>query len=255
MNRHAAAALLLALWLCVLGPSTKSLVTPNGKDAKLDAAKALRLSIKAALQPSTFSAKNAEAARSVAQQAAVLEQLAPPVAWKNGDLQLLNGTWDLLYTSNGEVDRGNLRQLGVDVLEKVQQEIDVKAGRLRNVLTLSPWPSSKWPLGPLQGVLQQLEASRIVLRLDHRFEAYGQSRLRIVLEKLDRSLEGPSLEGLAALIPRSSRYDLPLGPAAQLGAGRFDTTVLQGDLRISRGAAPLNELRIFQRKTCEKGVP
>eukprot|EP00434_Breviolum_minutum_P037285 symbB.v1.2.033056.t1/scaffold4047.1/size45603/2 len=149
------------------------------------------------------------------------------------------------------------RQLGLpgftgSILQKVQQEIDVKAGRLRNVLTLCPWPSSS-SLVPLRGVLEQLEASRIVLRLDHRFEAYGQARLRIVLERLDRTLEGPPMEGMASLIPRSSSYPLPLGPAAQLGAGRFDTTVLQGDLRISRGAAPLNELRIFKRSVKRNG--
>lgn len=192
----------LQLWLCALAPSPKP---SHPADA---AARALRLSIEAALQPSTYSARNAEAARSVARDAAVLEGLARPIAWKDGDLDLLNGTWDLIYTSNGDVDRGNFRQLGwpgQPILEKVQQEIDVKAGRLRNVLTLSPWPSSSWPLaGPFQGVLQELEAARIVLRLDHSFEAYGQSRLRIVLERLDRSLEGPSMEGLASLIPRSS---------------------------------------------------
>ena len=111
-------------------------------------------------------------------------------------------------------------------------------------------------------------------------------------------------QGMASLIPRSSSYPLPLGPAAQLGAGRFDTTVLQGagkqtfvldflqqkmklssrnssfsrysynlnlifckkyallprnltvsagDLRISRGAAPLNELRIFKRSVKRDG--
>eukprot|EP00439_Symbiodinium_sp_Y106_P081331 s12_g20.t1 len=159
-----------------------------------------------------------------------------------------------------DVDRGDIRSLLGEAastsdgfqpfkLESVQQEIDVQAGRLRNRLSLAPWPG-KLPLPPPLGtLLSDLQDAEVVLSLDHRFEAYGDIRLRIVLERLDRSLRrrnGEELQGLPSWLPLESSYGFPqlLG---ELGPGRFDTTLLQGDVRISRGVGRFKELRIFRR--------
>ncbi|CAE7337789.1 unnamed protein product [Symbiodinium sp. CCMP2456] len=159
-----------------------------------------------------------------------------------------------------DVDRGDIRSLLGDAasnsdgfqpfkLESVQQEIDVEAGRLRNRLSLAPWPGALPLPPPLGTLLSELKDAEVVLSLDHRFEAYGDIRLRIVLERLDRSLRrrnGEELQGLASWLPLRSSYGFPqlLG---ELGPGRFDTTLLQGDVRISRGVGRFKELRIFRR--------
>ncbi|CAJ1367329.1 unnamed protein product, partial [Effrenium voratum] len=142
----------------------------------------LESEIQAAVRPGAFSA-TPEAGQRIANLAAALERESQ-VSWRDGDLENLNGTWDLLYTSNAEVDQADLRQLipGLDdpPLERVQQEIDVQAGRLRNVLFVAPWPK-------LEAL--DLQDAQVVLSLDHRLEAYGSARLRIVLERLDRRLQ------------------------------------------------------------------
>ena len=102
---------------CSLSP--RAWASPSGSDKGgkrsdgLDAdvlAKELRLSIEAALQPGTYSPQTSQAANLVEKRAEHLEKLARPITWRDGDLELLDGTWDLIYTSNSDVDRGNFMQ-------------------------------------------------------------------------------------------------------------------------------------------------
>ncbi|CAE7384220.1 unnamed protein product [Symbiodinium natans] len=114
--------------------------------------------VQAAVRPGAYSPRAEEDGRRVAAAALAAEASAARRCWRNGDLELLNGTWELLFTSNGDVDRGDARRILGDAaagfgdfqplkLDSVRQEIDVQAGRLRNRLSLKPWPGYHRPWG------------------------------------------------------------------------------------------------------------
>lgn len=202
------------------------------------------------------------------------------------DLAQLDGSWDLLFTTNAiDADGGRLLSslgsispaLSSPLLDgsplltrKVRQEVDVAANRVRNCVTITPWPEGAPIGGPIGSLLSGLTGGEVTLVLDHLavIEAAvsatslqaAPARLRIELQQVRRLLalapaDRPSADGrspaaalepLLELIPKETRVDVPW-PLGAIGAGRFDTTFLDGSVRVSRGVAPGQEVRVFRR--------
>ncbi|KAG5178403.1 hypothetical protein JKP88DRAFT_329622 [Tribonema minus] len=168
------------------------------------------------------------------------------------DFATLDGRWKLLYSSN-IFGVGRLSPL---TLDEVYQVVDTAGNSIKNVVyaTLSP-PlfETTWGRFPVQAVANA--AKRVNERisfpvdfaLDHTFEitsAEYPAQLKIALKETKIvNCEKPEQRSLAVPAIR---------PLAQIGAGKFDTTYMDDDLRISRGT--LGEIRVFQRSTEDASV-
>lgn len=154
------------------------------------------------------------------------------------DLAMVDGSWDLLFTTNAvSIDQNLLNSLGAlpatplsPLLDgsplrtrRVRQEIDVAANRVRNCVTITAWPEGGGELFPpvLKELLAGLEGSDLCLTLDHlavvenalspASAQYMPARLRIELQQVRRILEpGPIPAssvgaGLLDLVPKEVR--------------------------------------------------
>ncbi|KAG8461998.1 hypothetical protein KFE25_014017 [Diacronema lutheri] len=197
------------------------------------------------------------------------------------DLDAVDGSWDLLFTTNAvSLDANLLDTLaalpaGLPSLSplldgsplasrRVRQEIDVAANRVRNCVTITAWPEGDGAFIPpgLKDLLAGLEGSDLTLTLDHlavvegamsaAAARYAPARLRIELQQVRRVLEPGPLRassvgaGLLDLVPKETAIDIPW-PLSTLSPGRFDTTYVDESVRISRGVPPGKELRVFRR--------
>jgi len=190
----------------------------------------------------------------------------------------VDGAWDLIYTNNAiSLDSnlfGSLASLPAALnslsplldgsplrSRRVRQEIDMATSRIRNCVTITAWPEEGGRLPPiLTQLLAGLEGADLTLTLDHlamiespmSATSVGAARLRIELQQVKRLLEpGPTPTssvgaGLLDLVPKESSITIPW-PFSFFTPGRFDTTYVDGYVRISRGVAPGKELRVFRR--------
>lgn len=196
------------------------------------------------------------------------------------DLMLLDGEWTLAFSSTlaGPAGKGvpdllfdsplsDLVASSPLLPREVEQTIDVNGRRVVNCLSLAPWPAGKVgealssALGPLGGVVGDLQRAAVRLELDHSFSVEGEgsggrrqaaagSKVDVRLEVVRRSLDGVSDDagGLTQLIPKASEYSLP-APLDMFASGSFDTPYVDEQLRVSRGCGPgPRELRVFVRK-------
>ena len=227
------------------------------------------------------------ASRSIEDTCRALEATRPPPSWPR-DLMVLDGTWKLLYSSAlaGPPQPPFVESLSALLPESfrldslappleprdVRQRIDVRGRRCVNSLSLK--------VGGPASVL--FGRSELALELDHRFAVEGegsggrrqQAAGRIIDLQLERVMAdvkaagdetddeddpnrpSPWADSITSLLPRGGAVDLP-APISLLATGSFDTTYVDGALRISRGAAlgpPAigqlleGELRVFLRE-------
>lgn len=200
-------------------------------------------------------------------------------ASKPDESLLLDGSWDLLFDSEGaragfelrrflqgisfgisELIAPRLLELPQFQLSGLRQDVDSQGKRLKNFVSLAPWPRGLQLPGPLGDVLDQLQDAKVTLAVNYRLEADGtiddrNSCFRIEPEKIERSLtrsEGQDFDGPAAIIPTSTFLGQPQFPVPEplrnLGTERFSTTVVGGGYRISRGLRNGQSLRIFRRR-------
>lgn len=219
------------------------------------------------------------ASREIDAAVAQLEAAAEPPLFPR-DLLAVEGEWRLLFTSGpggalaflpdellnapgfpdallagGLVDDSPIAPRGVT------QRIDVNGRRIVNCVSIRPWPRgglgdllAKAPLvGESLSALQQAE---VQLELDHTFKVDGEggdagrrraaatNTIELKLQEVRRTLSNVAAGGVASLIPAETSYDVP--EVVSVG-GAFDTTFVDDELRVSRGAWPGNELRLFER--------
>ncbi|CAM9639345.1 unnamed protein product [Hapterophycus canaliculatus] len=161
------------------------------------------------------------------------------------DLGKLDGRWRLVFTNN----LTGLGKLSPIALRDVYQVVDASAGMVNNVVyaTMSP-PLFSETWGRLGGRVADLAKTvedRITFPVDfniqHNFEVSSQSK-PAQIELVQKELKLMNAEDAA-----KRSIALPaLQPLAKAAAGRFDTTFLDDDVRISRGR--FGELRVFQRE-------
>ncbi|CAN0052489.1 unnamed protein product [Pylaiella littoralis] len=161
------------------------------------------------------------------------------------DLDKLDGRWRLVFTSN-LVGLGKLSPIA---LKDVYQVVDSGAGTVSNVVYATMYPplfSETWGrLGERVADLAKTVEDRISFPVDfnieHNFEVSSQSKpAQIELVQKELKLMNAEDAGKRSLA-------LPaLQPLAKAAAGRFDTTYLDRDVRVSRGR--FGELRVFQRE-------
>ena len=157
-------------------------------------------------------------------------------AWQR-DVDLLCGRWELLATTQAR-GAGLLRAMRrdptlghVDVFQDIRRDNDNDALRLDNVITVSrdegDWRSA-WTL------LAPKTRSSLVLR-----HAATLDRMRV-----RASLEGIEVDGTRVGEAPQTIAALPL-PGITGEAGAFDTTYVDGALRIARSSGDV--LRVFGR--------
>eukprot|EP00903_Cladosiphon_okamuranus_P010768 g10174.t1 len=161
------------------------------------------------------------------------------------DLDKLDGRWRLVFTNN----LVGLGRLSPVTLKEVFQVVNSGEGVISNVVyaTMSP-PlfSETWGrLGERVADLAKTVEDRITFPVDfnieHKFEVSSQSR-PAQIELVQKELKLMNAED-----SNKRSIALPaLQPLAKAGAGRFDTTFLGRDVRVSRGR--FGELRVFQRE-------
>jgi hypothetical protein len=214
---------------------------------------------------------SAERAR-VLELVQALEATTAPPAFPR-QLAELDGSWDLLFTTNAiSLDAnlfGSLAALPAALpslsplldgsplrTRRVRQEIDVARGRVRNCVTLTAWPEgaeeSGVPLPPFLGqILAGLQGSDLTLTLDHAATVEAPmggelARLRIELQAVKRTLEpGPTPTsavgaGLLDLIPKEVRAAAAAGAAhAPLRLAAFALAVCRAGTRDARALRSL----------------
>ncbi|CAM9393928.1 unnamed protein product [Ectocarpus sp. 12 AP-2014] len=161
------------------------------------------------------------------------------------DLGKLDGRWRLVFTNN----LVGLGRLSPVELRDVYQVVDSAAGLVSNVVyaTMSP-PlfSETWGrLGERAAEIARTVEDRVTFPVDfniqHEFEVSSQSK-PAQIELVQKELKLMNAEDAA-----KRSLALPaLQPLAKAAAGRFDTTYLDQDVRVSRGR--FGELRVFQRE-------
>mmetsp|Transcript_15538 Transcript_15538/g.48932 ORF Transcript_15538/g.48932 Transcript_15538/m.48932 type:complete len:246 (+) Transcript_15538:182-919(+) len=124
------------------------------------------------------------------------------------DLMVIDGDWDLRFTNNAPPPPPDWVPFDTSGLagRDVVQKIDVMGRRVKNCVTVAPWPSAV--LDGLDGLpligapLAALSKASVALSLDHSFsvdgdgstpgtrKAAGTNRVNIVFERLDRTLTG-----------------------------------------------------------------
>ncbi|CAN0177407.1 unnamed protein product [Ascophyllum nodosum] len=162
------------------------------------------------------------------------------------DLSKLDGRWRLMFTNN-LVGLGKLSPL---TLRDVFQVVDISSGTLTNVAygDISPplfaetWGRLGQRAGSLAKTVEERVSFSVDFNIQHKFEVSSQSKpaqIELVQKELKLlNVEDPARRSIA----------LPaLQPLAKAAAGRFDTTFLGEDVRISRGR--FGEIRVFQRVT------
>ena len=193
------------------------------------------------------------------------------------DLMVIDGEWDLRFTNNAPPPPPDWLPFDTSGLagRDVKQIIDVYGRRVKNCVTVAPWPSSVLDgldsLPFIGAPLAALSSAEVSLSLDHSFtvdgdgstpgmrKAAGTNRVNIVFERLDRTLTGLDRDrapDFAELLPEQTGYDVPgVAKAASaafaatgLDGSAFDTTYCDETVRISRGSIAMRgELRVFTR--------
>ncbi|CAN0087954.1 unnamed protein product, partial [Discosporangium mesarthrocarpum] len=161
------------------------------------------------------------------------------------DLSKLDGRWKLLFTSN----LLGLSKLSPLTLDEVFQVIDTSAGTVKNIAygTLSPplfaetWGKLGQRVAAAAEAFEQRVSFPVDFEINHEFTVSSQAspaQLEIIVTDVKLlNVEDSGKRSLA----------LPaIKPLAKAGSGRFDTTAVDSDIRISRGR--FGELRIFQRE-------
>lgn len=151
------------------------------------------------------------------------------------DIDKLQGRWKLIYSSafssrtlGGSRPGPPLGRLLPITLGQVFQRIDVVSKDFDNIVELQF--GAPWPLPPVDATAT----------LAHKFEILDATKIRIKFEKTTVKATG-NLSQLPLLeLPK-----LPdsLRPPSNTGAGEFDVTYADEDLRITRGDR--DELRVF----------
>nr|GLL44161.1 probable plastid-lipid-associated protein 6, chloroplastic [Ipomoea trifida] len=163
-----------------------------------------------------------------------LEAAAGPVDLE-GNLDLLQGRWKLIYSSafssrtlGGSRPGPPVGRLLPITLGQVFQRIDVFSRDFDNIVELEL--GAPWPLPPLD----------VTATLAHKFELIGTSKIKIIFEKTTVKTTG-NLSQLPPLeVPR-----LPdaIRPPSNPGSGEFEVVYTDSDMRITRGDR--GELRVF----------
>ncbi|CAM9382436.1 unnamed protein product [Scytosiphon promiscuus] len=162
------------------------------------------------------------------------------------DLGKLDGRWRLVFTNN----LAGLGKLSPIALRDVYQVVDTSAGMVNNVVyaTMSPplfsetWGKLGERVADLAKTVEDRVSFPVDFNIQHNFEVSSQSR-PAQIELVQKELKLMNAEDDA-----KRSIALPaLQPLAKAAAGRFDTTFLDQDIRISRGR--FGELRVFQRET------
>ncbi|CAN6481074.1 unnamed protein product [Victoria cruziana] len=179
-------------------------------------------------------AANEDDLRKVDSAAKELENMGGPVDLSS-DLDKLQGRWRLIYSSafssrtlGGSRPGPPVGRLLPLTLGQVSQRIDVVSKDFDNIVELLI--GTPWPIPPFE----------VTATLAHKFELIGNAKIKIIFEKTTVKPTG-SFSQLPPL-------DLPripdaLRPPSNTGAGEFEVTYADSDMRITRGDR--GELRVF----------
>ncbi|KAF3791531.1 putative plastid-lipid-associated protein 6 [Nymphaea thermarum] len=163
-----------------------------------------------------------------------LESIGGPVDLSS-NLDKLQGRWKLIYSSafssrtlGGSRPGPPVGRLLPLTLGQVFQRIDVVNKDFDNIVELQI--GTPWPIPPFE----------VTATLAHKFELIGDAKIKIVFEKTTVRPTG-SFSQLPPL-------DLPripdaLRPPSNTGAGEFEVTYIDSDIRITRGDR--GEIRVF----------
>ncbi|CAM9191330.1 unnamed protein product [Chrysoparadoxa australica] len=195
--------------------------------------------------------KNAENANDVKRLVASLEAASSTDVRFPDSFPTLNGRWKLLYSSSIT----SITRISPLRLDEVYQVIDTDNNSVRNIVygTVRPplfkevW--SKFPIESVQNAIVGIGdrvSFGIEFTLDHSLEISSESspaELKVAIKEV--TFNNNEQEGRKLTLPTIQLL-------AKALSGRFETTYLDDDLRISRGS--FGELRVFQRSDMPYGA-